>query len=91
MATKTSGEFEKALARLEEIVKRLEEETTSLDDSVALYREGIGLAKRCDELLRDAKSAIETAQNGPATVAAPVNEAASGGLFSDHEDGELSL
>ena len=91
MATKASGEFEKALARLEEIVKELEADNTALDASVTLYREGIGLAKRCDELLREAKSAIDSAQNGPPAASAPVNEAASGGLFADHEDGELSL
>jgi len=37
MATSESGDFEKALGRLEEIVQKLERENVSLDDSVALF------------------------------------------------------
>ena len=89
MATKGSGEFEKALTRLEEIVVALERQETTLDESVAFYREGTALAKRCDDLLREAKAALESAASGAPQATNEGRERAS--LFGDHEDGELSL
>jgi exodeoxyribonuclease VII small subunit len=58
MADKRTGEFETAMARLDEIVKRLETENVSLDESVELFREGKKLAARCDELLTIAQETI---------------------------------
>ncbi|MEO6991497.1 MAG: exodeoxyribonuclease VII small subunit [Candidatus Baltobacteraceae bacterium] len=89
MATKESGEFEKALTRLEAIVVALERQETTLDESVGLYREGTALAKRCDDLLREAKAALEAAASGVPRAATESREHAN--LFADHEDGELSL
>ncbi len=72
MATQSSGEFEAALGRLEEIVQKLERENVTLDDSVALFKEGKQLALRCEALLKAAQSAIETAaKSEPAVAAAP--------------------
>jgi len=72
MATQSSGEFEAALGRLEEIVQKLERENVTLDDSVALFKEGKQLALRCEALLKAAQSAIETAaKSEPAAAAAP--------------------
>jgi|HubBroStandDraft_4_1064222.scaffolds.fasta_scaffold975608_2 exodeoxyribonuclease VII small subunit len=68
MATPASGEFEKSLARLEEIVAELDREGIGLDQSVALFREGKALAQRCEHLLKDAQTAIESAASAaPAT------------------------
>lgn len=39
--------FEKALERLEAIVRMLEEGNVPLDDSLALFEEGTGLVKLC--------------------------------------------
>ena len=39
--------FEQALNRLEEIVQLLEKDTTSLDQSVDLFQEGIQLSNYC--------------------------------------------
>ena len=50
--TNPSGEFEKALGRLEEIVTKLERETVGLDESVALFNEGKQLARKCEMLLK---------------------------------------
>ena len=61
MATSNAGEFERALARLEEIVARLESEDVSLDDSVELYREGRKLSARCETLLKSAQESIAAA------------------------------
>jgi len=66
MATNASGEFEEALARLEEIVGKLEREGVGLDESVALFKEGKGLAQKCERLLKDAQSSIEAASRGDA-------------------------
>lgn len=67
MATQASGEFEKALSRLEEIVGRLERETVGLDESVALFKEGRVLAQRCEQLLKEAQASIEAAARSETT------------------------
>lgn len=51
--------FEEALARLEEIVSQLESDERSLDESLRLFEEGVGLSKRCQELLQEAEGKIE--------------------------------
>jgi exodeoxyribonuclease VII small subunit len=73
MATSAAGEFEDGLRRLEEIVAKLERENVSLDESVALFREGKGLAQKCEQLLKGAQSSIEAAARGdaPGAVATP--------------------
>lgn len=43
--------FEDAFSRLEDAVRKLETGPLSLDDSTSLFEEGMGLAKRCNELL----------------------------------------
>ncbi len=83
MATNVSGEFEEALKRLEEIVGKLERESVALDESVALFKEGKGLAQKCERLLKDAQTSIEAAARGdaPAAPAAPQGRVTS--LFGD--------
>jgi exodeoxyribonuclease VII small subunit len=66
MATSVSGEFEEALKRLEEIVGKLERESVALDESVALFKEGKGLAQKCEQLLKNAQTSIESAARGDA-------------------------
>ena len=58
--TKLNGElsFEAAAARLEAIVRALEDASTSLDDSLRLYSEGIELVKLCNERLDYAQQKI---------------------------------
>jgi exodeoxyribonuclease VII small subunit len=62
-----SGEFEKSLKRLEDIVHELEQPDVSLDDSVKLFQEGKTLSNRCEALLKDAQAKIEAASTS-ATV-----------------------
>ncbi len=69
MATTPSGEFENALRRLEEIVTKLEGESVSLDESVALFREGKTLAGQCETLLKNAQTSIEAASRGEVVTA----------------------
>jgi exodeoxyribonuclease VII small subunit len=70
MAENKSGEFERSIERLEQIVAQLERGDAGLDDSVKLFREGRELAKRCAQLLETAQATIEGAdQEAPAAAA----------------------
>jgi exodeoxyribonuclease VII small subunit len=53
MAKKMS--FEDALDRLNAIVKRLEEGDVPLEESIALYEEGMRLGALCKGIVRDAE------------------------------------
>ena len=55
-------DFETLYKRLEETVARLEEGGLTLDQSLALYEEGIKLARRCQELLQAAELKITKLQ-----------------------------
>lgn len=57
---KTKHTFESALTRLEEIADKLEEGNIPLDESIALFEEGIELSKYCDKKLNTAEQKIET-------------------------------
>jgi exodeoxyribonuclease VII small subunit len=57
--------FEAALARLEEIVHKLETGAASLEDSIALYSEGVALKQLCEARLKNAQVRIEKLQIGP--------------------------
>jgi exodeoxyribonuclease VII small subunit len=79
MADKKTGEFERAIERLEQIVKQLETGDVGLDESVKLFREGRDLARACDQLLRTAQAEVEAASSEPPpprarTVPPPVVE-----------------
>ncbi|RCK77381.1 MAG: Exodeoxyribonuclease VII small subunit [Ignavibacteriae bacterium] len=54
-----SLKFEDCFKRLEKIVSILEEGSVSLEESIKLYEEGIGLAKICMEKLSDAELKIK--------------------------------
>lgn len=43
--------FEDAFRRLDEVVSRLEQGDLALEESLALYEEGMALAARCNDLL----------------------------------------
>lgn len=60
-APKNDG-FEALYKRLEETVARLEAGDLTLEESLALYEEGAKLAKRCQELLRDAELRVTRLQ-----------------------------
>ena len=56
--------FEDAFTRLESVVRRLESGQMSLDQSTALFEEGMQLAKTCTELLNGAELKIQRLQRG---------------------------
>lgn len=47
--------FEDGYTRLEQVIRRLEGEELSLDESIALYEEGVCLARHCGRKLDDAE------------------------------------
>ena len=51
--------IEQSLRRLEEIVGRLGEDTVSLEDSLALFSEGMTLSQQCMKQLEEAELIIE--------------------------------
>ena len=53
------GDFEKSLARLEEVVKRLESVDLSLDEAMRLFEEGVKLSRECQKQLEEAEGRVE--------------------------------
>lgn len=51
--------FEEAIERLEEIVGRLESGTLTLEESLQLFEEGVGLARFCQTKLQSAQGRLE--------------------------------
>lgn len=54
----TEWTFEKAMARLEQIVAALESGKATLDDSLKLFEEGTKLTAYCSRLLKEAEQKI---------------------------------
>ena len=54
--------FEQAIERMEEIISRLSDGNLGIDDSVALYEEGVKLAAFCDEKIKEAQRKITLLQ-----------------------------
>ena len=59
MPKKDTLTFEAAIVRLEEIVKLLEKGSSSLDESLKLYEEGISLVRFCNNALDNAENKIK--------------------------------
>jgi exodeoxyribonuclease VII small subunit len=55
--------FEDGYDRLEELIEQLEAGTLSLEESVALYEEGVALARHCGHKLDDAELRVITLLN----------------------------
>lgn len=51
--------FEEALAQLEQIVERIEGGEVGLEAALAEYERGVGLLKRCREVLKNAEQRVE--------------------------------
>jgi exodeoxyribonuclease VII small subunit len=74
MASKTQPEegFEAMYGRLEDAVSKLEQGGLTLEESLALYEQGVRLARQCQDLLQQAEVRITRLQesfgNGANTV-----------------------
>ncbi len=60
--------FEDAMKRLGEVVRVLESGEASLDESIALFEEGIKLSKRCTDLLEKAEQKVRFLQEEQAEI-----------------------
>lgn len=58
-AKKKYKDFETALARLEEITNELESGDVKLEESIALYSEGVEIAAYCSQKLTEAGKKIK--------------------------------
>ena len=54
--------FEQAMERLEKITAELSHEGITLEQSLALYEEGVALARICNQCLEDTERKIKTLQ-----------------------------
>ncbi len=52
--------FETALRRLEEIVETLENGELSLEESISIFEEGVGLTRTCSKQLEEAEQKVST-------------------------------
>jgi exodeoxyribonuclease VII small subunit len=52
-------DFERSLARLEEVVRRLESPQLSLDEAMKLFEEGVELSHECQKQLEAAEGRVE--------------------------------
>jgi exodeoxyribonuclease VII small subunit len=52
-------DFEKKLARLEEIVQKMEKGDLVLDDSLKLFEEGVKLSRECHQKLGEAEEKVK--------------------------------
>ena len=50
--------FEALYNELEKIVNKLNDENTKLEDAINIYKEGILISKKLEEIINDAKKAI---------------------------------
>lgn len=78
MTKKKEPTFEERLARLQAIVTALESGQSPLEESVALYKEGLGHAAACREQLAKARHDIQVFSDGVCTPFADEANAGSG-------------
>ena len=52
-------DFERSLARLEEVVRRLGSQQLSLDEAMQLFEEGAALSRECQKQLEEAEGRVE--------------------------------
>lgn len=80
--------FEEALKRLEDIVTQLEKSDISLEQSIALFEEGIRLSKFCSQKLNEAEQRIMklTKTETGEFKEIPFNNDHDAGLFEEEKD-----
>jgi exodeoxyribonuclease VII small subunit len=58
------GAFEETLSALEQVVEHLERGQLTMDESIAWYEAGLGLMRRCSQLLEQAELRISALDAG---------------------------
>lgn len=77
--------FEQVYARLEESVGKLEQGGLTLEQSIALYEEGMTLARRCQEMLDAAELKITKLKESFAPVPERTNGRTLGEEIAEYE------
>ncbi len=77
--------FEQLYARLEQSVAKLEQGGLPLDDAIALYEEGMTLARKCQERLDEAELKITKLKESFAPIQPRANGAAPEESRDDYE------
>jgi exodeoxyribonuclease VII small subunit len=86
MAKETKTEtFEQTYARLEETVGKLEQGGLTLEESIALYEEGMTLARKCQEMLDGAEQKITKLKESFAPVPERTNGRILGEEIAEYE------
>lgn len=62
--TKKLPSFEETVQELEQIIARLEQGELNLDESLALYEQGIALTRQCSQQLESAQLKLEELKAG---------------------------
>ena len=57
---KKQKSYEESVNRLQEIITELEKTDISLEASMKLFEEGVGLIKQCEDVLKTAQQKIDT-------------------------------
>lgn len=57
--------FEQSLSRLDEIITALEKDSVPLEDLMALYEEGVGLLRVCNDRLDQAEQKVKILRMAP--------------------------
>lgn len=52
--------FENALSELESVVEKLGKGQLSLEEALKSFEQGIGLARQCNQVLKEAEQTVET-------------------------------
>ena len=66
--SESSEPFEAKLATLEATVRRLESGEVSLEEALALFEEGVALARGCHALLDAAEERVAALSRGPSGI-----------------------
>lgn len=78
--------FEVRLARLQAIVNALESGDSPLEESVALYREGLGHSSACRQQLASARHELEVFSDGQGAPLSNSSQSAMPPLRRDNDD-----
>ncbi|NYT05487.1 MAG: exodeoxyribonuclease VII small subunit [Methanomicrobiales archaeon] len=53
-----TGDYEKRMQELKEIVRKIEDGSVGIDETIALYEKGTRLIRECERLLEEAELTI---------------------------------
>lgn len=70
MEAASTSSYETHMERLLAVVERLERGTSSLDESLKLFEEGMSLSRECDQQLADVEARVKVLVDGAQELSA---------------------